>query len=379
MPADRPLDILLTGDASNFHPTLADALCRLGHRVTVASGGCTGWMQTRRDVDIARRLPGKLGGLDLWARLRLNRRRLFSGYDIVSIASQDFVPLRPARVRALFDRLKADNRAIFYTALGTDWRYTEECLDPSTPLVVNEFISHGEPTPYYRAEPDSVDAWRRGELLSVGRHIYSNVDGAVSALWEYDVALRRFFTPDRMAYGGIPVDTSAIEYRDLPERPDRVRLFLGRHRDRTLLKGADILEAAARAVVERHPGKAELVIVENRPYAEYLGLLESSHIVLDQIYSYTPATNALLAMAMGKAAVSGGDERFYSFIGEERLRPVLHVEPDYESVERAIEQAVLHPDKLRERGRAGREFVEKHNDSLVVARRFLDFWTSRLC
>ena len=59
------------------------------------------------------------------------------------------------------------------------------------------------------------------------------------------------------------------------------------------------MEHAARAVVDRYPGKAELVIVENRPYDEYLGLLRSAHVVLDQLYSYTPATNALQAMAYG--------------------------------------------------------------------------------
>ncbi|MDE6832597.1 MAG: glycosyltransferase family 1 protein, partial [Muribaculaceae bacterium] len=79
---DRPLDILLVGDASSYHPTLADALRSLGHHVTVASDGCISWMQTRREINTARRLPGKLGGLDLWMRLGLNRKRLFSGYDI---------------------------------------------------------------------------------------------------------------------------------------------------------------------------------------------------------------------------------------------------------------------------------------------------------
>ena len=375
---DRPLDILLVGDASSYHPTLADALRSLGHHVTVASDGCISWMQTRREINTARRLPGKLGGLDLWMRLGLNRKRLFSGYDIVSLASQDFVPLRPSRVRTFFDRLKADNRSIFYTALGTDWRFTQECLDPATPLVENEFMVRGEPTPFYRADRAEVNLWTQGELLDTGQHIYANVDGAVSALWEYDVAIRRYFASDRMAYGGIPIDTRKVAYQDLPERPDRVRLFLGRHRHHMMLKGTDKLEAAARAVVARHPDKAELVIVENRPYDEYLRLLESAHVVLDQIYSYTPATNAMLAMAMGKVAVSGGAECFYQFIGEEEVRPVLHIDSDYESIERALEWAVTHPEQLRERGREGRRFVEKHNDSRVVARRFLDFWTSRL-
>lgn len=375
--SDRPLRILLLGDASNFHHTLATGLRRLGHDATVASDG-TMWMDTERDIDLVRRLPGKLGGLELWARLRMGGRR-FAGYDVVSLASQDFIKLRPGRIGRFFDFLRANNRGVFYNALGTDWRYAEECLSLETPLVYNEFYNHGTPTPFYEVDPENALAWTRGELRSLGEHIYGNVDGAVSALWEYDVALRGFFPPERMAYGGIPVDTRAIEYSDLPPVDRGVRILLGRHRARALCKGAEILEAAARKVVEAHPGRAELVIVENRPYREFVDILRSSHIVLDQIYSYTPATTALMAMAMGRTVVSGGEEEFYDFIGERELRPILNARPDYESVYRVIEEAVLNPDRLAGRGREGRQFVERHNDSLVVARRNLDFWTSRLC
>lgn len=138
------------------------------------------------------------------------------------------------------------------------------------------------------------------------------------------------------------------------------------------------MEYAARAVVDRYPGRAELVIVENRPYDEYLSLLKSAHVVLDQLYSYTPATNALQAMAYGLNTVSGGAPEFYDFIGERELRPVIHVEPDYESVVRQLESVVLHPESIRPRGLQGREFVVKHNDYRVVARRSADFWTRRL-
>lgn len=165
---------------------------------------------------------------------------------------------------------------------------------------------------------------------------------------------------------------------ELPDRIDKVRLFLGRHAGRLLEKGTDLLEAAAKEVVGRHPDKAELVIVENRPYDEYLGLLRSSHVVLDQLYSYTPATNALLAMAMGLNTVSGGDEKYYRFIGEEKMRPVIHVEPDYDSAVNALERTVLSPHLIRARGLEGRRFVEKHNDTGTVAMRNIEFWKKHL-
>ena len=336
------------------------------------------WLNTGRDIDLRRRFKGKFGGLDLWLRLNCGLRQKMRGFDIVTIGSQSFIELRPGRKGSFFDYLKANNRSIFYTALGTDSNYVAECLDPTTPLKYNEFKIYGEDSPYLRANPGICDAWLTEDMRRLDTHIHSSVDGAMSALYEYHVALRRSHPEKSIGYLGIPIDTDALRPVELPERPEKVRFFLGRYRNRLLEKGTDVMEAAARAVVGRHPDRAELVIVENRPYDEYLQLLRSAHVVLDQLYSYTPATNALQAMAYGLNTVSGGTPEFYDFIGEKELRPVIHVEPTYESVVSALEDVVAHPEQIRPRGIQGREFVVRHNDYRLVAQRALDFWHRRL-
>jgi hypothetical protein len=136
------------------------------------------------------------------------------------------------------------------------------------------------------------------------------------------------------------------------------------------IKGTDRLETAARRAIERHPGKAELVIVENRPYKEYIELLKSAHVVIDQAYSYTPATNALLAMANGQCTVSGGEPEYYDFIGETgpgANRPIFNAPIDVDAMTALFEQIITHPQQLRERGLRSREFVVKHNSATTVA------------
>lgn len=119
----RPLKILLLGDASNFHHTLSVGLERLGHDVTVASEGGR-WMHTGRDIDISRApLPGKLGGLALWIRLRAGLMRRFTGFDVVSIHSHGFLPLRPGRIQTVYDYLLKGNRGVFHSVLGTSPSY----------------------------------------------------------------------------------------------------------------------------------------------------------------------------------------------------------------------------------------------------------------
>ncbi len=151
--------ILLMGDASNFHRTLATGLRRLGCDVTVASSG-SGFMQTDRDIDLRRPFPGKAGGLALWARLNGPLRRRLKGYDAVSVSNPVFLDLKPGRVRKVFNRLRRDNGAVFLTALATDLPYIEECLDPDSPLRYNEFRIGDRPAPYALRHPEIIPAWQ---------------------------------------------------------------------------------------------------------------------------------------------------------------------------------------------------------------------------
>ena len=368
--------ILLMRDASNFHRALAGGLRALGHEAVVASDGSR-WMDTERDIDLRRPFKNKLGGLLLWLKVKQRLSELRS-FDVVSIATQSFISLRPGRTRWLYDYLLRENGSMFYSALGTDSNYVRACLDPAGPLRYNEYRIFDRPSPYHLAHPEDAAGWLSPELTELGEHIMATVEGATTGLYEYHLTMRRALPAEKIAYCGIPIDTASIEPLELPERIDCVNLFLGRHRDRQLEKGTDVIEAAAREVVARHPGKARLTIVENLPYAHYLEAQRQAHVVLDQLYSYTPATNALLAMARGLCTLSGGAPEFYDFIGEKELRPVIHVEPTYDSVVEQLERIVAHPEGLCERGRQGRAFVEKHNDARVVAQRHLDFWTRRL-
>lgn len=364
----RPLRILLMGDASNYHRCLATGLRRMGHEVTVASNGSR-WMDTSRDIDISRR-PGRINGLLYWLDL-WRRRRLFSGYDIVQLCGPCFIEQRPARISQFLDYLKRNNGSVFMTALGTDCHYMDMCLAPDSPLRYSDWAVYGTPTPYACS---NREAWGSAELRDHTRHVYDSVDGIATALYEYDLSVRRHSGDTPVVYTGIPVDTASIEYPGPLSVSGPVRLFLGAHAARMAEKGTDRLLEAARTVVDRHPGLCVLDHVYNLPYDRYLSRMRMGHVILDQLYSYTPATNALLAMAMGIPVVSGGESEYYDFIGEHELRPVINVLPDDGHIVSTLEQLVLNPGMLTGLSAQGREFVIRHNDVDVVAARFVKLW-----
>ena len=367
------MKILFAGDASNLHNCLAQELRRQGHEVTVASDGSR-WMDTHRDINLVRH-PGKLGSL----RYLMNIRRalpLMKGFDIVEIASPIFLRLKPHRVAKVFDYLKANNRHVVLSALATDKVYYDACHDGHT-FRYSDYMLGEEPSPYigsgeYIAQRQ--DNWKEPFMQEHSDHILAGIDGAVACLYEYYVAYKPVLG-DRVAYGGIPIDTEALSFRPIDSVPEKLRMFIGIQRDRHVIKGTDRLLAAMKRVHDRYPGITELEVVENIPYDEYTRRMRDSHVILDQLYSYTPGTNALIAMAQGLVAVSGAEPEYYELIGEVANRPIVNVSPLIEGdIDHKLSWLVEHRDQIPQMARASRAFVEKHNAAPVVAQRYIDFW-----
>ena len=371
------MKILFLGDASNLHSTLATALRAMGHHVVLMSDGSR-WMDTSRDIDLTR--GSGLGGSLRYVARVLSLLPSMCGYDVVHLVNPVFLNLRPDKVKLVFDFICRHNRSVFLSALGSDHDVVKACLDGNV-LNYSEYMLHHTPTQYLASAEGAAErshSWLDPAMEHFHRHIISRIDGAVACLYEY-YKIYSSIIPDKLAYGGIPINTQALKPHFITTEPAKVRFFIGMQRNRSIFKGTDRLLAAAKAVTEQMPDLCELDVVENLPYNEYIERMLGCHVILDQLYSYTPATNALIAMAQGMVAVSGGEEEFYRFIGEDRCRPIVNVSPLIEGdIEQKLRWIVNNKAQLPTLSRMSREFVMKHNDSHVVARRHIDFWNEIL-
>lgn len=369
------MKVLLMGDGSAYHANLATALRAMGHSVTVASDG-TRWMNTARDIDLARR-PGKLSGALLWLRLSKLEARHLKGYDVVQLSSPGFAPLRPSRLRKLLDRLKADNGIVCLSALGTDTNYVLANLATPPVLTYSEWQIGGKRTPWSFTEASEARLWLSDELKAYTEEFYGKIDGAVSALYEYHRVIQASHPELPLAYGGIPVVTQGLPQHRHSDGP--IKILHAVHRGREAEKGADKLLEMLRSLEHDMPGQVLVDTPDNVPYNEFLPRLAGYDMVSDQLYSYTPATTALLAMAMGVVPISGGEDEFYDFIGEKQLRPIFNADPlDLDATLERLKNLIADRRQLARMAEEGRQFVTRHNEAGLVAQRFVDFWTSIL-
>ncbi|MCF0199027.1 MAG: hypothetical protein HUK02_06850, partial [Bacteroidaceae bacterium] len=109
--------ILLVGEYSNVHWTLAEGLRELGHEVNVVSDG-DHWKGYPRDINLQRRSLGRLDTLKYLWDIRRTWPKL-AGYDVVQLINPVFLDIRAERILPFFLRLKQQNGKIFLGAFGT--------------------------------------------------------------------------------------------------------------------------------------------------------------------------------------------------------------------------------------------------------------------
>ena len=360
--------ILLIGEYSNVHATLAAGLRKLGHEVCVVSDGDS-WKNYPRDIDVSR-TPGKLGGIRLMAKLWTLLPKM-RDYDVVQLINPMFFELKAERLFFFYRYLRKHNKHVFLGAFGIDYYWVHTCTFDK-PLRYSDFNIGAQ----VRNDADALREqrdWLGTTKEQLNKLIANDCDGIITGLYEYQVCYQPAF-PEKTRFIPFPITQHPSP---ITHHPSPITLFIGISKNRSTYKGTDIMLKAAEAIAHTYPEQVTLQKAEGIPFDEYQQMIDDSDVLLDQLYSYTPAMNALLAMSKGIVVVGGGEPENYEILGEKELRPIINVEPTYESVYQELEQLVLHPERLPELKRQSIEYVQKHHDYIKVARQYLDFWTQK--
>lgn len=366
------MKILLLGEYSNVHATLANGLRKLGHRVTVLSNGDF-WKNYPRDIDLVRK-PGKLGGILYMMKLYTIVHKL-RGYDIVQLINPMFLELKAERIFPIYRYLRKHNKKIILGGYGMDYYWVSVCCN-NKPLRYSDFNIGKELRTNTDALKERKD-WLGTAKEKLNRMIAEDCDGIITGLYEYWGCYQPCF-PHKTTFIPFPICTYS-QASDIPDTVlKKVNLFIGINKSRSEYKGTDIMLQAAQDIAEKYPDKVKLRIAESVPFKEYVKMMNGADAILDQLYSYTPSMNSLEAMARGIICIGGGEPENYEIIHEDKLKPIINVLPTYESVYQQLEQFVLHPEQIPVLKRQSIEYISKHHDYLKVAKQYETYYQNIL-
>lgn len=363
------MKILLIGEYSNVHWTLAEGLRQIGHEVTVISDG-DHWKNYRRDISLVRRSLSHFDTICYLFAILKNLSHM-KDYDVVQIINPIFFDLRARMIWPFYRFLRKHNKKVFLGAFGMDHYWVKTCLDCRTFRYSDFNIgSHQRTEETYNKE--FIHDWLDGEKTQLNKYIASDCDGIIAGLYEYDCCYRPYF-PSKTRFIPFPINLSTITPRH-EDNHSKVRFFVGIQKGRSEYKGTDIMLRALERVKLAYPDRCEILKAESVPFAEYQNMMNSSDVILDQLYSYTPAMNALLAMAKGLVVVGGGEPENYEILEENELRPIINVLPDEDDCFRKMEYLVLHPEELTTLRKQSVEYVSRHHDYIKVAKQYEEFY-----
>lgn len=365
------MKILLLGEYSNVHWTLAEGLRSLGHTVCVVSNGDF-WKNYKRDISLVRDYT-KFGGLSYLLKTYTLLPKL-RGYDIVQIINPMFLEIKAERIAPIYRYLKRHNGKIFLGAYGMDAYWVEACKRKPRTFRYSDFnIGDKEITNAYTLE-QAAD-WQGTAKERLNDEIAESCNGIIAGMYEYHTAYKEIYG-HKLTYIPFPIE-SYSNAGAIYDGKRKVRIFIGIQKERSIYKGTDIILQVLERITAEFPDECEILKAENVPFEQYSRMVNDCDVLIDQLYGYSPGMNALLAMSKGKIVVGGAEEECYEILGEKTLRPMVNIIPDEEHIYSQLKWIIDNKDKIATMQRESIEFVKKHHLPEKVAQEYIDFWQSR--
>jgi len=375
--------ILLFGEYSNVHHTLCEALRRAGHEVLLISDG-DGWKNYPRDIDLRRKKEGPLGSIRYLAELAKLLPRL-KGYDVVQIINPIFLDVKARWNRWMFDYLKKYNGMVSVGCFGDDF-YVISRMQDDKYLRYTDFYAAGQVIDH-EVNRRRIKAWAQGPKAELTQYVMRKADCLVPCLYEY---WKVYDSPEfhsRLHYIPLPIDVNDVHSSDSPVVEDKavgkkakVRILFAVQKCRGPMKGTDQIEPLLDRLALEYPDRVELSKIESVPFEEYQRLVAEADVVVDQLYSFTPAMAALESMRQGKVVISGFEPEYRDFLdasdplldnpGIINLRP-FDDKRNYE----ILKETLTDSNKIAQLQRNSQAFVRRYHDADDVARQFVASWS----
>lgn len=377
------MKILLVGEYSRLHNSLKEGLTALGHEAIVVATGdsfknydtnfsiapkfITGSWLTRT----IKKVTYKLTRIDLEKLEKAYRfyRLLphFKGFDYVQLINSDAIETYPYLSIRLYKKLLYQNKKMSLLICGDETPVIDQYL--------LDQLKYSVLTPYLKDNRlEKQFAYTLKYSYKPYRKVFEWVNSHAVALitsdLDYEVPMQK--TGYTTKFIPNPINSNAIAYKPL-DIQNKIVIFLGINRLSYIKKGIVYFEEALKQIHKKYQDKVEIIVTENIPYANYITLYDSAHIVLDQVYAYDQGYNALEAMAKGKVVFTGAESEFnkhYNLLDEVAINAL----PNVDALANDLSYLIEHPDKIIAMSQRARKFIEAEHNYITIAGEYLKAW-----
>ena len=364
------MNILLIGEYSRIHWTLAYALRELGHKVDVLSNDNL-WHSSSNYVSMINN-PTNWGIIKHTFNL-LKVLPQLRGYDVVQLINPYFYEIKEELLLYVYQYLRKNNKKIFLGGFGNDFYWVSECMNNSSFRYSDFYVNN-----IYRDTIDNrmaITNWIHGYRGKLNRIIANDCNGIITGFYESYAAYNSHF-PNKTTYIPYPIESITQPQYPSPDM-EKVKFYITMQRHREELKGKDELYRALYTLQYMHPQECEITKTVCTLYDEFEHLMDGCDVMMEQLYSYSPGISALHAMSKGIVVVGGAEEEYYNLLGEKKLRPIINVRPEGNDIYEKLDDLLANKNKIAQLSTESVSFIRKHHSPINVAKRCLEFWEQK--
>ena len=375
--------ILLVGEYSRLHNSLKEGLLKIGHEVKIVGTGDdfknfpvdfsidSVWFNNYLFLKFCKKAAFRLFKIDLRKVERAIRFYLFlpklKNFDVVQLINSDAIETFSEWEIYLYKKLFKQNDKVFLLICGEE--------TPVIDVLLKNNLKYSILTPLFKNSNLKEKYFHTlNYTFKKKRKVYDYIKSIAAKIMvsdlDYKIPMEQ--TETKCCFIPNPVNVDKIQCIENPIN-DKIIIFHGKNKYGFVKKGSVYFEAALEEIKLKYGDKIEIVLVNSLPYSEYEKLLNQSHIVLDQVYSFDQGYNALEAMAKGKVVFTGAEIEFYKQYNLTR-KVAINALDNVNYLVEELSDLIDNPKQIIEIGQNARAFIENEHNYIEIAKKYIEIW-----
>ncbi|WP_443690991.1 hypothetical protein [Pseudomonas sp.] len=360
------MKVLLVGDYSSAHLNLYRGLMRNGISCDIVTSGDS-WKKIDGNITVNSSYSGFVGKvISAIKPFYMLSKKEINNYDVIQFVNPCFLYGSAKYSRMLFNAKFKQHPNKFIMACGDCSIFWAASKKELTYGPFDDWLK-------FDLQRQTCN-WQSDEYIEYCNYFYENMKAIIPVMHEYDVGLRNSYHSEKVL---TPVPLMVCETTLTPPSQTRYqdnKLVVFHGLNRPGFKGSHYIKPAFDIVRSEAIGsKFKFVIDGKLPLAQYLELLNSASVVVDQANSYSLGMNGVYSLGLGQKVLGGAEPESLAMLNELKS-PIVNIKPDIEDIAQRLRETLSEMTPEKTINEDSLEFFYKHHEAKKNSLLFLERW-----